>query len=79
MHRAMTDKLPPSGGRPEDASTRVLWAVLALPGAKVDRKAFLRRQLSKQITSEVLEPAIETSPAKAGDARLLQKRSQPRL
>jgi hypothetical protein len=58
-------KLPP-GRRPEDVWNSVLRAALALPGVKVDRKAFLRRALLKHVTEKVLQSAIDTSPAKAG-------------
>ena len=59
------DKLPPGRG-PEDVWNSVLRTALALPGVKVDRKAFLRRALSKHVTEKVLQSAIDTSPAKAG-------------
>ena len=59
------DKLPPGRGR-EDVWNSVLRTALALPGVKVDRKAFLRRALSKHVTEKVLQSAIDTSPAKAG-------------
>jgi len=52
--------------RPEDVWNSVLRTALALPGVKVDRKAFLRRALSKHVTEKVLQSAIDTSPAKAG-------------
>src|SRR6266850_1727082 len=56
-----------SAGRgPEDVWNSLLRTALALPGVKVDRKAFLRRALSKHVTEKVLRSAIETSPAKAG-------------
>jgi len=60
-----SEELPPGRG-PEDVWNSVLRTALALPGAKVDRKAFLRRALSKHVTEKVLQSAIETSPAKAG-------------
>jgi len=59
---------PPNRG-PEDVWNRVLRAALAMPGARIDRSAFLRKQLSKHIPSEIIERAIETSPAKAGVTR----------
>ncbi len=56
-----------SAGRgPEDVWNSVLRTALLLPGAKVDRKAFLRKVLSKHVTEKVLQSAIDTSPAKAG-------------
>src|SRR6266705_4964667 len=60
-----SEELPPGRG-PEDVWNSVLRTALALPGAKVDRKAFLRRALSKHVTEKVLQSAIATSPAKAG-------------
>src|SRR5437667_5266705 len=58
-------ELPPGRG-PEDVWNSVLRTALLLPGARVDRKAFLRRALSKHVTEKVLQSAIDTSPAKAG-------------
>ena len=60
-----SDQLPP-GRVPEDVWNSVLRTALLLPGVKVDRKAFLRRALSKHVTEKVLQSAIDTSPAKAG-------------
>lgn len=62
----MTNELPPPGGDRVDVWTHVLRAALAIPGAKIDRKAFLRKELSKHVTPEVLQSAIERTPAKAG-------------
>src|SRR5438876_6775110 len=59
------EELPPGRGT-EDVWNSVLRTALALPGAKVDRKAFLQRALSKHVTEKVLQSAIDTSPAKAG-------------
>lgn len=59
------EELPPGRG-PEDVWNSVLRTALALPGAKVDRKAFLRKALSKHVTEKVLQSAIDTSPATAG-------------
>src|SRR6266513_1552370 len=60
------DELPPPGRGPEDVWNSLLRTALLLPGAKVDRKAFLRKALSKHVTEKVLQSAIDTSPAKAG-------------
>jgi len=60
-----SEELPPGRG-PEDVWNSVLRTALALPGVKVDRKAFLRRALSKHVTEKVLQSAIDTSPATAG-------------
>jgi hypothetical protein len=59
------DELPPARG-PENVWNSVIRTALALPGVKVDRKAFLRSALSKHVTKKVLQSAIDTSPAKAG-------------
>jgi len=59
------EELPPGRGT-EDVWNFVLRTALLLPGAKVDRKAFLQRALSKHVTEKVLQSAIDTSPAKAG-------------
>src|SRR6266481_3736685 len=59
------EELPPGRG-PEDVWNSVLRTALLLPGVKVDRKAFLRRALSKHVTEKVLQSAIDTSPATAG-------------
>ena len=60
-----SEELPPGRG-PEDVWKSVLRTALALPGVKVDRKAFLRKALLKHVTEKVLQSAIDTSPAKAG-------------
>src|SRR3989454_4064681 len=60
-----SEELPPGRG-PEDVWNSVLRTALGLPGVKVDRKAFLRRALSKHVTEKVLQSAIDPSPAKAG-------------
>lgn len=60
-----SEELSPDRG-PEDVWNSVLRTALLLPGAKVDRNAFLRRALSKHVTEKVLQSAIDTSPAKAG-------------
>ena len=45
---------------------KVLHAAMELPGIKIDRKSFLRKELSKYFDEEVVEKAIETNPAQAG-------------
>src|SRR6266513_1757281 len=60
-----SEELPPGRG-PEDVWNSVLRTALLLPGVKVDRKAFLRRALSRHVTEKGLQSAIDTSPAKAG-------------
>lgn len=68
------DELPPPGRGPEDVWNSVLRTALLLPGAKVDRKAFLRRALSKHVAKKVLQSAIDTSPAKAGVSKNIIRR-----
>ena len=45
---------------------RVLRVSLALPGAKVDRRAFLKSQLSPYCNEQQVDEAIGGTPAKAG-------------
>ena len=66
--------LPP-GGKPEDVWNRILRTALAMPGARVDRKAFLRRALSKHVTKDVWQRAVDTTPAKAGISKDIIRRA----
>ncbi|MCL2357780.1 MAG: EcsC family protein [Defluviitaleaceae bacterium] len=43
-----------------------LRAVIRWPGIRIDREQFLRKQLSKYCEDELVDKAIEASPAKAG-------------
>jgi len=45
---------------------RVLRSALALPGARVSRAGYLKKELSKHFPDDVVRKAIETTPAKAG-------------
>jgi len=45
---------------------RVLRAALSIPGAKINRTAYLKKELSKHFPEETVQKAIETTPAKAG-------------
>jgi uncharacterized membrane protein YfcA len=45
---------------------RVLGSALALPGARISRAAYLRTELSKHFPDDVVQKAIDTTPAKAG-------------
>lgn len=45
---------------------RILKAAFALPGVKIDRAAYLRRQLSNYCSDEQVEKAIEVGPKDAG-------------
>jgi hypothetical protein len=44
----------------------ILGAALKIPGARIDRSAFLRSALSPHAPSNIVEAAIERTPAKAG-------------
>ena len=45
---------------------RVLRTALSLPGARIDRSTYLRKEFSKHFPEAVVQKAIETTPAKAG-------------
>ena len=47
-------------------STDIILLSMKLPGIRVDRNALLRKELSRQYPEEVVQKAIDTSPAKAG-------------
>lgn len=49
-----------------DAWNRVLRLSLAMPNARVDRTAYLRKELSQHCSEDMVKRAIEMSPAKAG-------------
>jgi hypothetical protein len=44
----------------------VLKSALAIPGVKVDRKSFLIKELYPYCDKDIIDKAIETTPAKAG-------------
>jgi hypothetical protein len=45
---------------------KVLRGALSLPGARIDRASYLRKELSKYFSEEVVRKAIETTPRTAG-------------
>lgn len=45
---------------------RVVRASLSMPGAKVNRDSYLRKELSKYVSDDVVTKAVQTTPAKAG-------------
>jgi hypothetical protein len=45
---------------------RVLRSALAMPGAKIDRNSFLKKELSKRCSPTMVQQAIEKRPALAG-------------
>ena len=56
----------PEKSKGEKMWARVLRASLALPGAKVDRRAFLRSRLSPYCDEPQVGEAIRGRPARAG-------------
>jgi hypothetical protein len=62
----MSNKKAAATDKPEDAWNLVLRSALALPGVRVNREDFLRKQLSKHISEKKLKQAIATTPSKAG-------------
>src|SRR6266702_4117408 len=72
-----SEELPPGRG-PEDVWNSLLRTALALPGVKVDRKAFLRRVLSKHVTEKVLQCVIRIrTPGRLVDCRHRSSRFDP--
>lgn len=45
---------------------QVLRKALSIPGAHISRATYLRKELSKHFSEDVVQKAIETTPAKAG-------------
>jgi len=45
---------------------KVMKGALSLPGAKINREAYLQKELSKHYTQDIVRFAIATTPAKAG-------------
>jgi hypothetical protein len=54
------------GGDKSEVWNRLLRTALAMPGARIDRTTFLRKELSKHFPEDVVEKAIQTRPAAAG-------------
>jgi hypothetical protein len=53
---------------------RVVRASLSIPGAKISRESYLRKELSKYVSEDVVDKAVRTTPAKAGvPAKLIKK------
>jgi len=44
----------------------VLHSAMTLPGIKISRESFLRKELSKYFDGDIVEKAIKTNPAQAG-------------
>lgn len=65
----MTHAIPApgdGGGDKSEVWNRILRTALSLPGARIDRASFLRRELSKHFPDHIVQKAIETRPAAAG-------------
>ncbi len=65
----MSDKDKPNTENGNEKSRmwfRVLRAALSIPGAKINRTAYLKKELLKHFSEETVQKAIETTPAKAG-------------
>jgi len=63
MNMTQLPKQPDNNG---DTWRKVLRAALAIPGARISRAAYLKQELSKRYSDEVVQKAISTTPAKAG-------------
>ena len=46
--------------------SKVVRTSMAIPGAKINRENYLRKELSKHLPSDVVNNAVNTTPAKAG-------------
>ena len=44
----------------------VLYSAMGFPGVKIDRESFLRKELSKHYSNEIVSKAISANPAQAG-------------
>ena len=55
-------------------SSDIIIMALKVPGVRIDRAKFLRKELFKHYSPEIIEKAIETTPAKANiDSQLIDK------
>ena len=54
------------GDKSSELWNRVLASALSLPGARISRAAYLRKELSKHFPDDVVQEAIDLTPAKAG-------------
>lgn len=60
------DALAQSGDKKGGVWLKVLRASLSIPGARVDREAFLRRELSNRVSGAIVDRAVEVGPSRAG-------------
>ena len=54
------------GSRSVEVWNRVLRSALSLPGARISRAAYLKKELSKHFPAQTVERAVSSTPAKAG-------------
>ena len=63
----LTDGMTANGDdRGIEIWNRVLSSALELPGAHISRASYLRKELSKHFSDDVVQRAIDATPAKAG-------------
>jgi hypothetical protein len=56
-----------AGGKdPADIWNKILRAALSMPGARIDRSDFLKKELSKRVPSAMIDLAVSGSPKDAG-------------
>lgn len=56
---------------------RVVRASMSIPGAKINRDSYLRKELSKYVSDEIVKKSVQTTPAKAGvPANIINKISK---
>lgn len=54
--------------------SRVVRASMSIPGAKINRDSYLRKELSKYVSDDIVKKAVQTTPAKAGvSAKIVKK------
>jgi hypothetical protein len=53
----------------------ILAGALKIPGARIDRASFLRSALTAQVSADVVEKAVATTPAKAGISKTVIKKA----
>ncbi len=58
--------MPEIENTPEQTFENVFTAAIQLPGVKIDREKYLSGALNKHFSPEIIELAIQTSPAAAG-------------
>lgn len=64
---AVVNVIDQNGDGSIDSADLIIMA-LKVPGVRIERNAFLKKELFKYCSSEIIEKAIETTPAEAGIA-----------